>query len=78
MSSPWIARPRTKTIFAGAGVLVVCCVVGPVVLAAACVAVDRFLGGWLGIVSGVVLAALAVSWSLRARHRRADRRASGS
>jgi hypothetical protein len=70
MSSPWIPH-RTKTIFAGAGVLVIlCCVVGPVALAALCVAVDRFLGGGFGIFCGVLLATLAALLLLRARHRR--------
>ncbi len=71
MSSLRVPHHRARKIFAGVGVLVVlCCVVAPVALAAVCVAVDRFLGGRLGIVCGAGLAALAVLWSLRTRHHR--------
>lgn len=73
MSSLRVPHRRTKRIFAGVGVLaVLCCVVAPLALTAVCVAVDRFLGGRLGIICGIGLAGLAVVlWSLRARHRRA-------
>jgi hypothetical protein len=75
MSSMWIphrpTKASTKRVLAGGVVLVVlCCVIGPLFLTAVCVAVDRFLGGWLGIAGGVVLAAAAALLLPRARHRR--------
>ncbi len=77
MSSMWTPhRPKktsTKRIFAGGVVLVtLCCVIGPLFLTTVCVAVDRLLGGWLGIIGGAVLAALAALLFLRARHHRRD------
>jgi len=61
-------RRRSDAVFAGASVLMVlCCAVGPAVIGAVA---GRVVGGWLGIVCAVVLAA-AVAVVL---HRRARRR----
>jgi len=57
---------RSDSVVAGAAVLMIlCCAAGPAVVGAAAGSV---IGGWLGIVRAVVLAA-AVAWSLHRRRR---------